>query len=137
MRGCCALASSASLSLRLTLSTVTGLSEGWKFDSLTLSGKLWQAASTARQRDAAKRVEARARAPRGRRSIRRRRTTVDRAISLAVPVDPTRLADAAILSPQGQVEPVFARQFVGRLPRKYVALRANHQKAAQTFYIPI
>ena len=58
MRGCCALASSDSLLLAVTLSTVTGLSEGWKPDSETLPGSMdWQAAN-----DAARPADARARA---------------------------------------------------------------------------
>src|SRR6185503_8776135 len=58
MRGCCALASSASLLLALTLSTVIGLSEGWKPDSCTSGGvNIWQLASaTARPASARKRA---------------------------------------------------------------------------------
>src|ERR671910_285706 len=47
MRGCWDRAISASLSLRETLSTVTGLLEGWKADSL-MSGVIdWQPATSA------------------------------------------------------------------------------------------
>src|SRR5690606_41287547 len=44
MRGCCALASSASRLLAVTLSTVIGLLDGWKADAWMSGAANWQPA---------------------------------------------------------------------------------------------